>query len=383
MKFAVRNWLVSAGCGLVIMGAFAVRHVIAARDTATETAARKTNPGVVQYAPGSPQLSSLQIVTAEELPLPVSAPVNARITYDENVTARISSSIAGRVVGIDAEVGDHVKRHAVLARIDSPDFASADADWRKAQADERRKKLALERAKDLFEHEILARKDLESAQADYEQAAAETRRAALRMQNLHGSGQENGIFALRSPIDGVVADRQVNPGLEVRPDLQNPLFVITDIRRLWVVADVPERTAADIKPGQEVVVEADAFPGEQFIARVDRVGVALDPNTRRVQVRVALPNADGRLRPEMFVRMAFVADGRMKAVRVQNTALFVDGLHTFAFVEKAPGTFEKRRISIALRDARYSYLERGIAAGERVVSEGALLLNSEAGSDAQ
>jgi cobalt-zinc-cadmium efflux system membrane fusion protein len=383
MKFGARNWLLPAGCALVIAGTFGVRHVVAARDTATETVARKTNPGVVEYALGSPQLASLRVAPAEELPLPVSAPVNARITYDENVTARISSSIAGRVVGIDVEIGDQVRRQSVLARIDSPDFASADADWRKAQADERRKKLAAERAKDLFEHEVLARKDLESAQADYEQAEAETRRAALRMKNLHGSGEENGIFALRSPIDGIVADRQVNPGLEVRPDLQNPLFVITDIHRLWVVADVPERNAADIRPGQNVVIEADAFPGEQFAARVDRVGVALDPNTRRVQVRVALPNPDGRLRPEMFVRIAFVADGKKKAVRVQNTALFVDGLHTYAFVEKAAGTFEKRRISVALRDARYSYLERGIAAGERVVNEGALLLNAEAGADAQ
>lgn len=383
MKFSKRNGLMVLGCALAIMAAFGMRQVIAARDNSPVAATRKAAPGIVKYPPGAPQLSSLKIAAVEEFPLPVSAPANARVAYDENVTARISSSIAGRVVGIEAEIGDLVKRHAILAKIDSPDFASADADWRKAQADELRKKLASERAKDLFDHEVLARKDLESAQADYLQAAAETRRASLRMKNLHASGQEDGIFALRSPIDGMVADRQLNPGLEVRPDLPNPLFVITDIRHLWAIADVPEGNAADIKPGQEVVIESDAFPGQQFPARVDRVGVALDPNTRRVQVRVALPNPDARLKPEMFVRISFVADGKRKAARVQNTALFVDGLHTYAFIEKEPGTFEKRRVSVALRDARYSYLQQGVTAGEHIVSEGALLLNSEAGADAQ
>lgn len=384
MKFSKTRLLLMAGivvAGTLVMG---IRQFAASREAAADGHTHeKHEPGTVRFAVGAPQLSSLRIVPAEEFPLPVSASVNGRIAYDENVTARISSPIAGRVVKIGVEIGDRIERHAILARVDSPDLASAEADWRKAQADQIRKQLAFERAKDLFEHEVIARKDFESAQADHQQAIAETRRATLRMKNLNASGMENGVFDLRAPIGGIVADRQINPGLEVRPDLPNPLFIITDIRQLWVVADVPERSVANIKPGQETSIETDAYPDERFTARIDRVGIALDPNTRRVQVRCIVANPDGKLKPEMFARLHFLADGHKKAVRVQNTSLFVEGIHTFAYVEKLPGTFEKRRVSVVQRDSDYSYIGAGIKAGELVVSEGALLLNAEAGSDAQ
>lgn len=384
MKFSKNHVLLGTGIVLAAAAIIGVRQVAALREAAAAVPVKeKRDPGIVAFAPGAPQLSMLRIVAADTFPLPVADPVSGRITYDENVTARVSSSIAGRVVKIATEVGDRVQRNAVLAQIDSPDLAGAEADWRKAQADETRKKLAWERAKDLYEHEVLARKDYESAQADYQQAVAETKRAALRMKNLNASGVENGVFNLRSPIAGIVADRQINPGLEVRPDLQNPLFVITDIQRLWVIADVPERSIASIKPGQDVSIETDAYPGERFDARVDRVGIALDPGTRRVQVRCAVANPQAKLKPEMFARIHFLADGSRKAIRLPNTALFVEGIHTFAYVEKSPGTFEKRRVSIALRDSTESYIDGGIVAGEKVVTEGALLLNSEAGFDAQ
>lgn len=386
MKLSKNHVMLGVGVVLAVAAVLGVRQVAASREAAAIVPVKeKRDPGVVRFAAGAPQLSMLRVMPAEEFPLPVAEPVSGRITYDENVTARVSSSIAGRVVKIAAEIGDQVQRNAVLAQIDSPDLASAEADWRKAQADETRKKLAWDRSKDLYEHEVLARKDYESAQADYQQAVAETRRAVLRMKNLNASGVENGVFNLRTPIAGIVADRQINPGLEVRPDLQNPLFVITDIQRLWVIADVPERSIGNIKPGQDVSIETDAYPDERFEARVDRVGIALDPNTRRVQVRCTVANPKAKLKPEMFARIHFLADGSKKAVRLPNTALFVEGIHTHAYVEKSPGVFEKRRVKVALRDSTESYVDSGITAGEHVVTEGALLLNSEAsgGADAQ
>ncbi|WP_286758180.1 efflux RND transporter periplasmic adaptor subunit [Ralstonia sp. RL] len=348
----------------------------------TEMPAARRTPGIVQFAPGAAELSALRIAPVSEAPLPVAEPVNGRIAYDENVTARVSSPIPGRVVGVRAEIGDRVSRNAVLLDIDSPELANAEADWRKGQADELRKKLALERARSLLEHEVIARKDYESAQADYLQAVAETRRAALRMKNLNAAGNENGKFGLKAPIAGVVADKQVNPGLEVRPDLQNPLFVITDIGRLWVLADVPERSIGGIRPGQAVSIETDAYPNERFAATVERVGLALDPATRRVQVRCSVKNPEHKLKPEMFARVSFLADGRKTGVQVPNTGLVADGLHSYVFVEKQPGTFEKRAVTVTVRGSDSSFIE-GVSGGERVVTEGALLLNSEAAGDAQ
>lgn len=347
-------------------------------------AAKHAQPGVVKFAPNAPQLSSLKVETVTEVPLPVSEPINGRITYDENVTTRITSPIAGRVISLHAEIGDAVKRGTVLADINSPDLATTEADWRKAQADELRKRLAFARARTLFDGEVLARKDYESADADYRQAQAETKRTNLRMKNLNAAGKEDGQFGLKSPLAGIVADKQINPGQEVRPDLPNPLFIVTDLNRLWVALDVPERSAADIRPGQPVTIETDAYPNQQFPAKVDRVGLVLDPGTRRIQVRCSVSNIDRKLKPEMFARVSFLADdGVKKAIPLPNTSLFVEGMYSYVFIEKQTGTFEKRRVSVKIKGHDKSFIDAGLANGERVVTEGAFLLNAEVAGNAQ
>ena len=130
-------------------------------------------------------------------------------------------------------------------------------------------------------------------------------------------------------------------------------------------------------------LETDAWPNQQFNATVERVGVAVDPVTRRVQVRCSIKNSDLKLKPEMFARVSFLADGEVKGIRVPNTSLVTEGIYVFVFVETKPDTFHKRQVKLALRGNDHSFVETGLTEGERVVVEGALLLNSEAAADAQ
>lgn len=370
--------------GAVAAGAiFATRLHAADQPAADPVPARLAEPGVLRFDAGAPQLSALRIETAVAMPLPMAEALNGRLALDENRTARISSPIAGRVLKLVAEPGDLVARNAVLLQADAPELAAADADWRKAQADEVRKKLAYERARNLLAHEVVPQKDVEAADADYRQAAAESRRTGLRMRSLHASGAENGSFSLRTPLAGVVVERQVTPGMELRPDLANPLFVVSDPSRLWLLVDVPERSLAQVRPGQKVSLETDAFPGARFGATVDKVGYALDPATRRVQVRCTVENPDGRLRPEMYARVSFLSDSGRSAIAVPNAGLVTEGINTYAFVEASPGVFRKRQVGLALRGRETSHVDSGLQAGDRVVVEGALLLNAEMASHAR
>jgi cobalt-zinc-cadmium efflux system membrane fusion protein len=338
----------------------------------------KAESGVLRYAPDSAQLSAIKVKPVEVFPVPLAEPLNGRVVFNETSTARVSSPISGRVVALKVQAGDTVGAGDALAVLDSPDLASAVADLRKAEADEARKRSALERARTLYEGEVLAKKELESAQADFVQAGAETRRAALRLRNLAPSGaREDNRYVLRAPISGVIADRQANPGMEVRPDLPNPLYVITDPARLWVLIDLPERDLPKVAPGQPVSVEVDAWPGEQFRARIDRIGMVVDPATRRVPVRCAVANPQGKLKPEMYARVTLLANENLRAIRVPNTALVTEGLYSYVFVERSPGVFARRRVALAVQDRDYSYLESGIDAGARVVVAGSVLLNSE------
>jgi cobalt-zinc-cadmium efflux system membrane fusion protein len=281
------------------------------------------------------------------------------------------------VIKIGADPGDTVKAGQPLLWLDSPDFSAALADLKKARNDMRLKQLAYDRAKILFEGEVLAKKDIETSETDLNQSQAEFQRAKSRFANLNPTDEEGNKYLLRAPLEGVVADRQVNPGAEVRPDAPNPLFIITDPAHLWVILDLPERDLAKVKTGQSVVVEVDAYPGQQFPAKVIRLGSVLDPGTRRIQVRCTLPNPDKLLKPEMYARVTPIADTQRQMVKIPNSALLSEGLYTHVFVEKTPGTLEKRRIALGLQGHESSYVKEGLQEGDRIVTSGVLLLNSE------
>jgi len=330
---------------------------------------------ILRYPPGAPQLAYLRIEPALALPVPLLEPLHGRIAYDDDVTARISSPIAGRVVKIGVQAGARVGRGQALLWLDAPDYAQALADLRKAQADTRQKHLAFERGKLLFEGEVLARKDLEAAESDLRQSEAETERAQARFRNL-SPDEHSGGFALRAPLGGIVTERQANPGSEVRPDAPAPLFVISDPARLWVIAELPEKDLGKVRAGQDLAVEVDAYPGRRFSAQVLALGDVLDPATRRVLVRCRIDNRERLLKPEMYARITPLAEGA-SLPRVPNTALVTEGLHSHVFVETEAGVLEKRRVTPAFRGHSESFISAGLKAGERVVTTGALLLNAE------
>jgi cobalt-zinc-cadmium efflux system membrane fusion protein len=336
------------------------------------------NARELRFPVGSPQLTYIKSEPVEALPEPLLDPLSARIAYDENHTARVASPIAGRVTRILVQPGDRVRAGQHLLRLDAPDFSSAAADVAKSGADLQLKQKAYVRARELLEAEVVPRKDFEAAESELRQSEAEQNRARMRFSNLDpGVSEMSGGYALRTPISGVIAERTVNPGMEVRPDAPNPLFVVTDPAHLWVIVDLPERNLGALHAGQAVEVEVDAYPNRRFPARVANVAEVLDPATRRVQVRCVLDNAEHLLKPEMYARVTPLADTRVKLPRIPNSALLTVGLYSFIFVEKEPGVFEKRQVTLGLQGRSESYVKQGLAGGERVVTSGALLLNSE------
>ncbi len=343
-------------------------------------------PGVLRFPTAAPQLAQLKVERTELAPVPMDEPLAAHVAYDENATARLFAPIPGRVVEIRANIGDTVKAGAVLAVLDAPELGTAAADLAKAQADSQQKKSALERSRSLFAAEVIARRELEAAQAQWQQAQAETERARLRLANLApgGSASPGGQrYLLRAPIAGVVATRRINPAMEVRPDADEPLFVVTDMSRLSVLVDVPERDLPVVTVGKSAQIEVSAYPHRNFTGKVVHVAPTLDPQTRRVQARVSVDNREGLLKPEMYAKVGILADAREELPRIPTGALLVEGVKNYVFVERDPGVFEKREVTLAVQTRNYAYVWSGVKGGDKVVSVGALLLNAELASSSR
>jgi cobalt-zinc-cadmium efflux system membrane fusion protein len=310
---------------------------------------------------------------------PTAEPFNGKISFDENFTSRISSPILGRATKLHAQIGDTVKAGQALVSIDSPDLGGAIADYRKAMADLELKRKALERSQMLLDGGVIAHKDFESSEADMAQSQAEATRTKGRLKNLNidsnsAAGAET--FTLKAPMAGVIVDRQINVGNEVRPDANTPLFIITNPSHLWATIDLPERDLSKISLGQSILIQVDAYQNESFTGRIQSIGTMVDPVTRRIQVRCSV-DSKNKLKPEMYARITPLNNRNQKAIRIPNSALITEGLYSYVFVETSPGHLKKRRVTLDVQEREYATVKAGLSAGEKLVVSGAILLNSE------
>lgn len=327
----------------------------------------------------SPQEANLRIETVTEMVAPTAEPFNGKISFDENFTSRISSPILGRATKLHAQIGDTVKAGQALVSIDSPDLGGAIADYRKAMADLELKRKALERSQMLLDGGVIAHKDFESSEADMAQSQAEATRTKGRLKNLNidsnsAAGAET--FTLKAPMTGVVVDRQINVGNEVRPDANTPLFIITNPSHLWATIDLPERDLSKTSLGQPISIQVDAYQNESFTGRIQSIGTMVDPVTRRIQVRCSV-DSKNKLKPEMYARITPLNNRNQKAIRIPNSALITEGLYSYVFVETSPGHLKKRRVTLDVQEREYATVKAGLSAGEKLVVSGAILLNSE------
>ena len=335
-------------------------------------------PGEVYLAPDSPKKTYVKTASLSLSSHPLLEPLAGKISYNEKVTSRISSPVAGRVIAAPIALGAQVQAGSTLLELDSPDVATAEADYAKAQADVTLAQKALNRQKELYAGKAVSQKQLEQAQDDFNGAHSNVQRAQHRLKNLRISTQQNdGRFALRSPVPGIVVERNVNPGIEVRPDREAPLFVVSDIRKLTLLMEVFEVNLGKIRLGQKLSVSVPAYPGELFSATVEYIAQVLDEKTRTVQVRCDLPNADGRLLPGMYATITVDSDPGDQAIVIPLTAVFTEGDADYVFVDLGDNHYKQRPVDIGLRLKDKAVVTGGLQPGEQLVTEGALTLRAE------
>jgi len=330
----------------------------------------------------APQLRYISLATAQ---FRKSAAVNlyGRLVWDEDETVRIFSPMAGRVSRVAAEIGQAVNKEDLLATIDSPDFGQAQSDAGRAQSDLALSEKNLDRAKTLYQHGAAPRKDFEEAQANYDQKLSEFKRSSARL-DLYGgkTGTVDGLFHLRTPLDGVVVEKNITLGQEVRSDQMlasvplyfNPLFVVSNPRHFWILLDVSESYLPLMKAEQKLKIHSNTYPDKMFQGKLEVIGHSLDPSTRTVKARGSVKNPDDLLKAEMYVTVDLEEETHPAGVEVSSKAVFLVGDKQYVFAQESAGQFTRREVKVGPeRDGQISILE-GLQEGEQVVAEGSLLL---------
>jgi cobalt-zinc-cadmium efflux system membrane fusion protein len=365
--------------GLVGCGGKSVSE--AASDTGTPAAKPVEAPASNTAVEVEPEmLPNIRIETVREGNVPQLLRATGKVQFNEDRTARVLAPLPGQVMDLLVRVGDSVKKDEVLFSIKSREVTAMANELLDSHRDQDLAEKTYAMTKDLFEHQAASRISLQQAEGDLAKAKAHVARAAEALRvlgiDVDQEEQSGGIHSLapvRAPAAGTVIERPLTPGQFVQAD-STPLMTIADLSTVWVLVDVFERDIHLVREGQKVQVTAEAYPERRFEATVARIGDKVDPDSRTLKVRLLVSNRGLLLKPEMFLTATLALNQSARGLTLPATARFTEGDRGYVFVATGQRTFERRPIEAASEGEDRLRVLSGVRNGDRVVTDGALLL---------
>jgi cobalt-zinc-cadmium efflux system membrane fusion protein len=352
------------------------------KETAKTSAPNAGDPALV--APGPELVAQLKLATVTTQPVAETLRVAGRIDFDEQRLARIGATVTGRVTQIDALLGQAVGKGEVLARLNSSELSTQQLAYLKARAELELNRRNAERAKALFDADVIGAAELQRRQSEYQISVAETRAAADQLQllgvstaaiaRLANEGAVNSVVPVVATLGGVVVERKLAQGQVVQP--ADALFVVADLSRLWAVAQVPEQQVNQVKVGQTVTIEVPALGNEKLTGKLIFVSQTINPETRTVLVRTELDNRDGRLKPAMLASMLIEAKPVDRMV-IAASAVVRENDEDHVFVAEPEDAYRLVPVRLGPAQGGQRVVLSGLKGQERVVIDGAFHLNNE------
>lgn len=304
--------------------------------------------------------------------------VTGTVAPDVSRSIPVVSLASGRVIEINAKLGDTIQKGQVLLRVQSADISGAFAVYRSAVADERLASTQQNRAKILFDKGALAQKDLEVAD-DAEAKAKITIENATDQIRVLGADVNHpaSTVDILAPASGVITEQNVTAAGGVKTLDNSPnLFTISDLSNVWILCDVYENDLSSVHLGETVDVRLNAYPDRVFSGRVGFIGPILDPNTRTAKVRIEMQNP-GIMRVGMFVTALFHGTQSKVEATVPETAVL--HLHDRDWVYEPSGANTFKRVAVtggAILPSKVQVITSGLSPGDQVVANALEMQNT-------
>ncbi|TKK66711.1 efflux RND transporter periplasmic adaptor subunit [Ilyomonas limi] len=308
--------------------------------------------------------------------------LSGEVSYDENKVVKIYPRSSGQVLQSPFSLGDKVEAGQVLAVIKSADVAGNYADVSSAEADIAIAKRQMENGEALYKNGIASEREYEVAKEDYRKALAERQKINAQIQINGGSGATaSGTYTLTAPTSGYIVEKKVNGGDFIRPDMGDNLFTISDLKDVWVWANVYEADIAKVREGTDVQVKTLAYPDKIYPGKIDKISQVLDPNNKALKVRIRLDNADMMLKPQMFATVVVTNPLNEQALCVSTKALIQQNGKTYVVVYNNDHDMKIAEVNVLKTVGDKTYLNSGLAPGQKVITQNEIFIFQQLAGD--
>jgi membrane fusion protein, heavy metal efflux system len=303
--------------------------------------------------------------------------VTGVVNPDVSRQVPVPSLATGRIIEIDARLGDEVKKDQLLFKVRSPDIADAYSNYRQAVKNEELTKLQLDRANILFENGAIPKSGQEVAvnAEDDNIVVLETAKEQLGLLGVD-LDHPTGIVQVFAPVAGTITDQEITNQSAVQSYSTPTPFTISDLSHVWIICDVWENNMSQIHLGEYADIHLVAYPDRVLKARIGNVLPIIDPNIRTAKVRLEVENP-GLMRIGMFVTATFHGETMEKHATVPATAIL--HLHDREWVYTPLGNGRFRRLEVVAGDTLPGNIQEvnsGLKPGDQVVERALVFQNT-------
>jgi cobalt-zinc-cadmium efflux system membrane fusion protein len=304
------------------------------------------------------------------------------VDFDNNRATAMLSPFSGTVALLLVEPGQAVKKGDALAKVISPDYASAVSTYRKALVAARNARKLADLDKDLLAHQGVSSKESEQAETDAASAEADRDAGLQALQSLGvdasvirdtkaGKNTAGAEGIIRSPISGTVVEKLIQPGQLLQAGT-TPVFTVADLSKVWVMAHVFDTDLDAVHLGDTAQVIG---AGKTLRGTVDNIAAEVDPNTRSIAVRIAVANPGVSLKRQMYVQVRIEDHQEAQGLLIPVSAILHDDENLpYVYVEQPDGSFARAHVTLGYRSSDSTNIIDGVHPGQKIVANGALFL---------
>lgn len=336
-----------------------------------------TNPTTVaeerkKYVIPDSLLKTLEIDTVSNCKIESALTLTGKVAFNDETVAKIFPMVSGNITDIKVQLGDYVSKGQKLGLIRSSEMAGYGNDLIGSKTNLLVAKKNMDAAEDMYKSGLMSQKDFISAQALYRQAESQLRRSTQVIQ-ING-GNTNGQFIVKAPLSGFIVEKIINNNMTIRADNTNSLFTISDLKNVWVLANVYESNINKIHVGDSVEVSTLSYPGKKFYGKVNKILNVLDPTNKVLKIRVILPNPGYLLKPEMFASVTVLTKANSEALCIPTKALVFDHSQNFVLIYHSKSDFKVIPVQVLSTNGEKTYISGNIHPGDLIIGSNALLI---------
>lgn len=330
------------------------------------------NPEPKGFELSNTMLESISTAKVENKTIEDSYSFYGKISADANSYIDVYPLVGGNVLSVNAELGDYVKKGQVLATIRSTELAEIQKDVSDARTDLLVAKNNVRVAKEMYEGKLNTERDVLEAKSQLQKAEDQLQRTSA-VSTVYNVKNGN-IYSVLAPISGFIVHKDINKDMQLRSDRSENIFDVANTNDVWAIMNINESDINKISLGMPAQVSTLSYPDKVFDGKIDKIFKIIDPETKSMQARVVLNNANGLLIPDSKATIKVSKSEDKMALAVPSKAVIFDDNRSYVVVFRSRTDVKIKEIQVLKQLGDVTYITEGLKEGENVITNNQLLI---------